>query len=550
MALRDILAKFGVSVDSSKLIGFDKQVQGSLGQLKKLGALIGGSFLVGKFKEFTSEIIDTGDEIGKTAKQIGISTDSLQSWRHAIGLAGGNAKVFETAAKSLNKNAFEAGIRKSKTYVDAFKRLDVEITDSQGNLKQFDDLFLDVGVSLGKLTNQTEKSALATQLFGRSGQKLLPFFDQGSDGIKKARAELQKFGGGLSADAVQKAEEAQDSLARFDLGLLSLKGRLATTVLPIITATAEKLAEFFAAVSDTTEGTSTLEAALLSAAIAAGIFGKGMFLALIKALPLIGLTVVAFLLLEDTIGTLQGKDSVIKDLFDAFAGAGSTERQVGRLNKALDDLLSKDFEGAGGEISDFFASLGEDIYQSVIEPIWRLRADMLLAVVQAIRDTATATGEAFQNYFKNLEKRLNEMSLTDAAIELAGTFIEGFIDGLAGERVAEAVKGLMKGALDAAANAIKSKSPAKEPMKIGRFFTQGYALGIGQEQNTANRAVARMVSRTTNVLGASVSQTNTIYQTISGASNPREVADRSGRAIATHTKSSYDAALESLVAVG
>jgi len=551
MALRDILARFGVQVDTKKLLGFDKSVKGSINRLKQLGAVIGGSVLLGQIKTFTTELIAQGDEIGKTAKRLNLSTDQLQQWQHATGLAGISSKEFELSVKSLNKNAFEAGVRNSKSYVEAFDRLGVSVKDSEGNLKGFEDLFLDVGEAIGKVGGETERSALATTLLGRSGIKLIPFFKQGRAAINDARAEVSRFGGGLSKDAVEKLEAAQDALARWDLGLLSLKGRLASTVVPWLTKAAEAMGELFGDISEATEGTDILEASLIAAAVAAGIFGKGMLLAFVKALPVIGLVVVAVLLLEDTIGTLKGKDSVIKDLFDAFAGAGSTERQVRRLNKAMDQLLDRDYEGAGGEILDFFASLGEDIVDHVLLPLDSLHQEMKTRLMVAIINAVKSASSSVVDWFSQLGNEIVDLGGTaaDKMGELATKMIDGFISKWKDNIIVSTVVNTFKDAIGGANKEAEVKSPSRKMARLTGYMAQGAEMGWKKGAPGFERAVLGSVSRVVNITGTTISQQNQVSNTISGVSDPRVAGDRASRNISGVSQSGFDSALASLVAI-
>ena len=552
MALRDILAKFGVKVDTKQLLGFDKKLGGAIGRLKQLGAVIGGSVLLGQIKTFTTELINQGDEIGKTAKRLNLTTDQLQGWQHATGLAGIKSKEFELAVKSLNKNAFEAGVNKSSTYVKAFDRLGVSVTDGKGNLKGFEELFLDTGEAIGAMSSETERSALATTLLGRSGIKLIPFFKQGREGIKAARGELKKYGGGLSKDAVEKLEKAQDALARFDLGLLSLKGRLASVAGPAITRVAEGLAEFSGNVSEAIEGTDIIEASLLAAAVAAGIFGKGMLLAFVKALPVIGLVVIAVLLLEDAIGTLRGKDSVIKDVFDAFAGAGSTERQVNRLNDAVDKLFEKDFSGFFGEVSDIMASFGEDIVDHIIMPVKGLGQQLEDAIEDGMIDAGKSAALSIADWQDQLASEIRGLATTLATEmgELATAMIDGFVDSWKDNAIITTVVDTVKAAIGGANKEAEVKSPSRKMNRFGRFLMQGATLGAEAEGVNFQRAVVSSVSRTINVVGARVNQTNQVSQTITGVSDPRAAGDRAGSRIVGTAQAGFESAYAALVTVG
>jgi hypothetical protein len=552
MALREILAKFGIQVDTKKLLGFDKSISGAVDRLQQLGTVIGGSVVVGGLRSFVSEMLNVGDEVGKAAGRLGLSTDELQGWRHALGLAGVSAEHFETAVRALNVKAFDAGIKKSAEAQLSFKKIGVSVLDQDKKLKGFSDLWLDVAEGLSRVTNETERSALAQQLLGEGGTRIAPFFLQGRDAMMAARGELEKFGGGLSKETVKALEAGTDAVARFDLAWLSFKGRIISQYLPSFVKTTEAISEFVSRVGEALAGTDILQASLVAAAVAAATFGKSILLAFVKALPMIGLVVLAVLLLEDTIGTLKGKDSVIKDLFDAFAGAGSTEKQVNRLSKAMDALLDKDYSGAGNETLDFFASFGEDIVQHLVTPIIIGLNKIEIAFKQKFHDITQSVVIWAMELPDKMSAQLNSYGWGGLMEDIASEMVEGFLipfKGSGAKKMAEAVVGAVKGAITGANNEAGVKSPSTKMARFGSFLAQGATMGWKRKAPDFERAVLSSMSRTINVVGAQVRQTNQISQSITGVSDPRVAGDRAGSKITGSARDGFDSALAALVAI-
>ena len=100
-----------------------------------------------------------------------------------------------------------------------------------GNLREGESLFQDTIRALGEVENSTERSFLATRVFGRSGASLLPIVNAGAAGIAQLTQRFEELGGAMSDEAVAASAEAQDALADFDVVMTSLKGELASSFL-------------------------------------------------------------------------------------------------------------------------------------------------------------------------------------------------------------------------------------------------------------------------------------------------------------------------------
>jgi hypothetical protein len=527
----------------------DKGIKGSINKLKAFGAAVGGSVVIGRLKEFTTEVINTGDEIDKTSQALGMSTDSLQAWRHAANLSGIAAEEFTVASKTLQKNAFEAGVNKSQGFVNAFKQIDVKVTDSKGKLKGFDQLFLETGLGLSGLTNKTEKTAIAMTLFGEAGTKMFPLFDQGAEAISAARAEVKKFGGGLSRDAVANAAKAQDALARFDIAVLSLKGKFAEVFLPTLEKVIDKFGKFVSKALEMTKGTDIVKSSLIVATAVVAAFGKALILAFIKALPVVAGFVLAIVIVDEVIGTLTGKDTVIRDLLDAWLGAGETARLVENLSDAITKLFDKDYAGASHNVANVFDTIGKGIVEGAIRPLHEMEVEYSIAIEKWVAGVAQGT----LNWLSQVKKVYAALAseIIDDVTQLGEDMISGLIKGInAGvDQVKDAFSSVLKAAIDAGSGAIQAKSPSRLTFKQGQFLDRGAEMGIKSESDRVVRAAKNMWTRTTNVMGARVNTVNHINQHITG-NDPTSIASKASVGVGGATKQSYDAALQALVTVG
>lgn len=82
-------------------------------------------------------------------------------------------KTLSTAMDEANKG--------TKTYTELFDRLNVNIHDTNGNLKDQETIFNEVFKALSAMENETERTAIASRLLGRSATELAPAMNGGAE---------------------------------------------------------------------------------------------------------------------------------------------------------------------------------------------------------------------------------------------------------------------------------------------------------------------------------------------------------------------------------
>jgi hypothetical protein len=341
MALRDILAQFGVKVDDSQLKKADKSIFSTIGGLRQLGAVIAGAAVVQGVRGFIDNIRNMGDELDKSSRQLGISAKDLQEYRHAANLSGVGSEKFTQSLRLLQKN-LDMAADGGKTQADLFKRLGIEVRGADDQVRSVTDVLPQLAEGLNSNRNATERTGLAFQLLGRSGALLLPMFEQGAEGLAAMRKEAEELGGGLEQDAISKAAELTDTLARWDFAMLSIKSRIATAILPIIDRAAVRITKWTVAIQKAIKGTTILETGLkvlgAAGALAAAKILKAfapLFLKFAIWAAIIALIVVA---VDDLIVTFEGGDSATRRFIDGLFGEGTTEKIVDNIKLITEDV--------------------------------------------------------------------------------------------------------------------------------------------------------------------------------------------------------------------
>ena len=198
-----------------------------------------GAMVTGLIK-CTKAAAENADELLTLSKTTGMTTDELQKLQYASNFVD---VEFNTMTSSMTK--LEQAMIKtkdgSKDTGEAFKKLHIKVTDSRGALKDQNEVFMQVIDSLGKVKNETERDAIAMQLFGKSAKELNPLIEAGSKGLNELYAEAEKLGIVMGEEDLQALGNLQDAFDRFDATTTALKNNLGLTLLPILTALFEAI---------------------------------------------------------------------------------------------------------------------------------------------------------------------------------------------------------------------------------------------------------------------------------------------------------------------
>lgn len=240
MLLKELFVSLGLEVDEA---AFAKgQLAASLVEagIKKVVEV--GKELIASFAENAKEAIEYGDHIRKTSQQIGIATEALQELQYAGKLSGVSAEEMTASVRILsrNMNAAKGG---AEEQAQAFHKLGVKVTDAQGKLRSADEVMADVAEKFGPggMPDGAQKTALAMQVFGRAGARLIPMLNEGKEGIEELRKEAQELGLVMGEDSTKTAEELGDNLERLHL---VTKGLWRQAIEPLLPALNELVLRF------------------------------------------------------------------------------------------------------------------------------------------------------------------------------------------------------------------------------------------------------------------------------------------------------------------
>lgn len=221
-------------------------------------AIIGIGAMVSGFAKLSKETAAYADSILTLADQTGFTTEQIQRMQYACMKLDVEFSTVEGSISKLTTNMYKAQ-KGSDDLEQVFKKLHIRIKDGSGHLRDSQEVFFETIDALGKMKNETEKDAIAQQLFGKSAKELNTIIKAGSDQFKEYEQNAKKV---LTEEQLERANAYQDAMDELNESFEALKLALGEFLIPLLT----KVANFFASIP-----TPILKVITVVAALTAGI---------------------------------------------------------------------------------------------------------------------------------------------------------------------------------------------------------------------------------------------------------------------------------------
>ena len=145
------------------------KVAGKLAKGLGVGMAAVGVAAVGagkKMFDFAGDVSTTGDAIDKESQKLGISAEKYQQLSYAMERSGADVQDFSKGMKTITKELadVENGVEGAGS---SFETLGVSMKNADGSMKSSEQILLDSIDALSKMENETQRNALAQEIFGK-----------------------------------------------------------------------------------------------------------------------------------------------------------------------------------------------------------------------------------------------------------------------------------------------------------------------------------------------------------------------------------------------
>lgn len=193
--------------------------------------------------------IDHADALSKASQKAGVTVEALSRLEYAAKLSDVSLEQLTGGLQKLSKGMADAAGGKGPAA--AFKALGIAVTESNGQLRDGNAVFADIADRFSRLEDGATKTALAIQIFGKSGADMIPLLNEGADGLKRYADESDRLGATISTKTAKASEKFNDTLTTVQVSLQVVVNKIIASdgVLSALQGVADLLAspEFAAA---------------------------------------------------------------------------------------------------------------------------------------------------------------------------------------------------------------------------------------------------------------------------------------------------------------
>lgn len=390
---------------------FEKGANEAAGKAKMLGdklkvglaaASVAASAALVAIGDGVRDALNEADQMGLMAQKIGIPVEELSKLSYAAKLSDVSMGSLQASVKKLSTLMSQAASGNKKA-AETLASVGVSAVDAHGKVRPASEVIAQLSDVFSKMPDGAEKTALAMQLFGKSGLEMIPFLNSGRQSIQDLMTEAQQFGLVISGETAEAANNFNDNLDRLSSVVRGISVQLAAALAPALQTITDALievAKWFGSlppgVKNFTVVTAGLTAALAALAIPAGL--------IVTALAAIGapvaIAVAAFAgLTAAGIALYQNWDVIKASAASMVESVKASLTTFVDGNKALFNMAVEGVKGFANQIIEVFKALPGQMIEiggQIIDGLWqgiKAKWDELktnvTGIAQGIKDSFT-----------------------------------------------------------------------------------------------------------------------------------------------------------------
>lgn len=230
------------NAEASKIGQVGKAWQDAGAKIEKAGralrtvSMVSGAVFAG-LSGITYKAGAAADDLNTLSKQTGISTHDLQMYAASADLVDVSVEAMAKSQQKLKKSML--GASEGGSQAKYFEQLGVAVQDSNGELRDSNDVFQDTIKALGEMENETERDAIAMAIFGKSANELNPIIEDAGATYAKVSEMMSKYGlEPVDQEALDKANEFNDAIDTIKLlftqAVQIIGTKVAGTLVPVM----------------------------------------------------------------------------------------------------------------------------------------------------------------------------------------------------------------------------------------------------------------------------------------------------------------------------
>lgn len=349
--LETLAGKLGINLPD----GIGKTLNGMGSLSTKMTAIIGVSAAVvtaivaieKALIEMTLAQAEAARETENMAQVMGMTTTEYQEWDYILKSVGYSAEQAQGDLSMLAERAMDAaeGVGEG---AELFNKLGINVEKSHGVLKSQSELFTEVVDKLSKMTDETERNAIASALLNTTGERLVPILNAASGELETMRQRAHELGVVLAEEDVTALSDLSKTAGEFQAAGEGLQKMIAGEMSPALENLLEKGTDVVVGLTDALENSGIIEvfSGLLDIVAAISPLFDLMFASVEQNAPALQGLAVALAIVADALGVVANLIALVVE----------GVRQLGKL--LTGDATTKNLEKYANNLNRIFSSQG------------------------------------------------------------------------------------------------------------------------------------------------------------------------------------------------
>lgn len=212
-------------------------------------AAIGGAAVIGGLSSLAVRTAAAGDDLGDLSARTGIAVRDLQSLGEVASRTGVDQESLASSLQKLNRGMADAASGGNAELASVFRQLGISMRGSNGQIRSAAEVLPQLANAFERTENQALRTRLATELFGRSGEVLIPMLAGGSAALREGQERWARYGFSMEESAARMSE-ADGQFKDMGVAIRGLADAIGVQLAPILGPIAESVADWVAANRD------------------------------------------------------------------------------------------------------------------------------------------------------------------------------------------------------------------------------------------------------------------------------------------------------------
>lgn len=355
------------------------------------------------------------DDLNTLSKVTGISTGDLQKYKAAADLVDVSVEAIAKSQTKLKKNMLSAAqgfdtltvaadgtVSGGNATAQAFQALGVQVTDSNGHLRDQDAVFQETIEALGKMQNETERDALAMQIFGKSATELNPLIEDNGETYKKVADIFKKNQLDIvDQKTLDQANRFNDAIDEIKLTWTTALGQIGSKLAAHLAPVMEKVADIAGKIAGWLSKLSPETLTMIG--IIAGVVAAIAPVLIIIGKLATGISAIMSLMstLGVSLGAIAGPVGIVIGVIAALIAIGvllyKNWDTIKAKAKELKDWIVKKWTELKDAVSNIFNSI-----KTTITNIWNSIKTTVTNIVTGIRTAVSNAFTTLKNTVSNI----------------------------------------------------------------------------------------------------------------------------------------------------